>query len=77
MASQITFASVRTSVLLIVGIGLLIWNAVFGTQNAATFVVGLMLCGFPLVLNLDNLIRASPVPVVPAPPVPVPATEEE
>lgn len=64
-----SFERVRAVVLLCVGLFILIWNALFGNQNMATYVVGLMLCGFPLVLNLDNLIRPTqPPPLAPSTP---------
>lgn len=56
---SLTFERLRTVILLCVGLFILVWNAIFGNQNMATYVVGLMLCGFPIVLNLDNLIRPS------------------
>ena len=64
-----TFERLRTVILLCVGLFILIWNAIFGNQNMATYVVGLMLCGFPMVLNLDNLIRPNQPPPLAAPPV--------
>ena len=63
-----TFERMRTVVLLFVGLFILVWNAIFGNQNMATYVVGLMLCGFPIVLNLDNLIRPTNVVRPPLPP---------
>ena len=60
-----TYASARTIILLIVGVGLVIYNAVIGDHYYPTFIVALMFCGFPFVLNLDELLRKTPV----APPV--------
>lgn len=70
-----TSASIRTWVLFCVGTGLIVWNGVWGDHNVPTFVVGLMFCGFPFVINLDQLLKgatvASPPDVlVPAPPAP-------
>ena len=70
-----TFERARTVVLLCVGLFILIWNAMFGNQSMATYVVGLMLCGFPIVLNLDNLIRPAPPPPL-IPPAPVEPVKE-
>ena len=73
-----SFAKVRTAILLGVGIFLVVWNAILGDQNTPTFVVGLMFCGFPVVLNVDQAIRAQSLlrrPVPPASPDPDPVRE--
>jgi hypothetical protein len=64
----------RTIILLCVGLFILVWNALFGNQNWATYGVGLMLCGFPMVINLDNVLRSAP-PKPLAPPESSPVKE--
>lgn len=66
-----TYASVRTGVLFTVGVGMAIYNAAWGDHNYPTFIVALMFCGFPFVINLDELIHKSPIQVAPPPSEPV------
>lgn len=44
----------------VVGLSLIVWNAVWGPESLATFTVGLTLCGIPAVAKLDNLIKVIP-----------------
>lgn len=53
---------VKSSLFWLVGLGLIIWNAVWDDQNAATFTVGLVLCGIPATLRLDRLSKMLPGP---------------
>jgi len=48
----------------IVGLGLIVWNAVWGPESLATFTVGLTLCGIPAVAKLDNLIKILPSKII-------------
>lgn len=61
----------RTAILFVVGLGMAIYNAVLGDHNFPTFIVALMFCGFPFVINLDEVIRKAPISVVPPPAEPV------
>lgn len=70
-----TYSSLRTGILFAVGIGLAVYNAVIGDHNYPTFIVALMFCGFPFVIDLDEFIRRAPIQVAPPPPAPDPAKE--
>lgn len=66
-AQRPTYSSVRTTVLFLVGVGLAIYNSVIGDHNFPTFIVALMFCGFPFVINLDEIIKKTPIAVAPPP----------
>lgn len=48
---------VKSALFWIVGLGLIVWNAVLGPAALATFAVGLTLCGIPGVVKLDQLLK--------------------
>jgi hypothetical protein len=59
-----------------VGIGGIVYEARFHWNDVspALLVLFLMLCGFPLVINLDSVLRAAlPLAVAPTKPAPSPA----
>lgn len=71
MPNAPTFAVVRTSILLAVGVFGIVWEVVVNDTDRPALLVGLlMLCGFPLVMNVDKLIKSVPtqaaIAVVPA-----------
>ena len=45
----------------VVGLGLIVWNAVWGPASLATSAVGLTLCGIPAAVKLDRLLKVLPV----------------
>lgn len=64
------FERLRTAVLLAVGIFVIMYETVVsGTDRPALLIVGLMLCGFPIVINLDKVMRGV-IKVEPADPPP-------
>lgn len=70
-----SYTRVRTAVLFVVGVGGIIWETVHeNTDRPALLILFLMLCGFPLVLNLDNLIRVEPPKLATSPVQPPPVT---
>lgn len=63
-----TFRLTSKHLFIVVGLGIIIWNAVWGTAAIPTFIVGLTLCGLVPAVALDELIhRADPPPPDPAP----------
>lgn len=78
-----TFTQFRTTLLLALGVFVILWETVVqNTDRPYVLIVGLMLCGFPYVLNLDKLLRGFiPAPIsgiqpVPPPDVPPPPVKE-
>ena len=66
-----TYVQWRTGIMFTVGIGGIIYETLFHQNDVspALLVLFLMLCGFPLVINLDTIMRAAmPLAVAPAPP---------
>lgn len=71
-----TYVQWRTGIMFFVGICGIIWQTVVqDTDRPALLVLFLMLCGFPLVINLDSVLRSAlPLVVTKVPP---PSTEAE
>lgn len=44
----------------LVGLGLIIWNAVWGPESLATSAIGLTLCGIPTAIKLDRILKVNP-----------------
>jgi hypothetical protein len=63
-----TAKEARTAILFVAGLGMAIYNAVLGDHNYPTFIVALMFCGFPFIINLDEIIRKAPISVATPPP---------
>jgi len=63
-----TFKLTSKQVFIIVGLGIIIWNAVWGNQSLPTFIVGLTLCGLVPAVSLDELIHRTTADPTPDPP---------